>query len=74
MIASARSAYFEVENYAAQSRLLKSLPDTHVTMNLVRLERWSRNDAITYFKDYRSDNGGAISDPASVYDERGPKI
>jgi len=74
VIASARSAYFEIENYAAQTRLLTSLPDTHVTMELVRLERWERSLAIEYFGSYKSDSGRSIPNPESVFDELSEKL
>lgn len=69
VIASARSAYFEMENYAAQTRLLTSLPDTHVTMGLVRLQKWDREQAVKYFENYKSDTGKSVENPESVYDE-----
>ncbi len=69
VIASARSAYFELENYAAQTRLLTSLPDTHVSMELVRLEKWVREQAIAYFRSYKSESGQTIDHPEKVYSE-----
>jgi hypothetical protein len=68
VIASARSAYFLIENYAAQTRLLTSLPDTHVTVEHMRLQPWSKDQTIEYFRLYRGEDGGLISDPVGLYD------
>ena len=68
VIASARSAYFEVENYTAQTRLLNSLPNTHVTMQLLRLQPWSRTESVQYFCNYEDDRGRRVPEPEHLYD------
>lgn len=68
VIASARSAYFEVENYTAQTRLLNSLANTHVTTQLLRLEPWGREESTQYFTQYRSEKNEAIREPDKLYD------
>jgi hypothetical protein len=68
VIASARSAYFEAENYSAQTKLLNSLPNTHVTMQLLRLQPWSRTESVQYFCDYEDERGRRIPEPEQLYD------
>jgi hypothetical protein len=74
VVASARSAYFEVENYAAQTRLLASLPGTHVSVEQMRLARWERPEAVKLFREYRSSGGARITEPDSVYDELSARL
>jgi hypothetical protein len=74
VVASARSAYFEVENYAAQTRLLASLPGTHVAVQQMRLARWERPEAVKLFREYRSPEGARISEPDSIYDELAARL
>jgi NACHT domain len=68
VVASARSAYFEVENYAAQTRLLTASPDTHVSVSQMRLLRWQREQSIAFFRRFIDDSGNTISDPEELYD------
>jgi hypothetical protein len=69
LVASARSAYFQVENYAAQTRLLTANPDTHIVVEHMRLEPWTRKETVEYFNLYRGEDGARINDPAGLYDE-----
>jgi hypothetical protein len=69
VVAAARSAYFEAENYTAQSRLLTSLPDTHVSVNQITLQKWHEKETVRYFSSYRGDGGQQILDPAAFYSE-----
>ena len=74
VVASARSAYFEVENYAAQTRLLASLPGTHVSVQQMRLARWERPESVKLFREYRSPVGARIAEPDLVYDELSARL
>lgn len=74
VIASARSAYFELENYAAASRLLTSLPGTHVTVQHMRLERWNRLETVRYFELFEAEDGSRIRDPSELYDELAERL
>lgn len=69
VVAAARSAYFEAENYAAQSRLLSSLPDVQVTVEQMRLEKWEKKETVSFFEVYRASDGSRISNPAGLYAE-----
>ena len=69
VIAAARSAYFESENYTAQSHLLSSLPDTQVSVEQMKLERWRRNESAQFFQNFRNSSGGRIENPVQVYDD-----
>ena len=69
VIAAARSAYFEAENYSAQSQLLSSLPDAQVTVEQLRLETWQKPQTLLFYKKYRSSDGAQIQDPEGTYDE-----
>ena len=68
VIAAARSAYFEAENYTAQSQLLSSLPNTQVEVEQMKLERWSRKESTKLFQSYMNPSGGKIENPIGVYD------
>lgn len=68
VIAAARSAYFEAENYAAQSRLLSSLPNTSVEVEQMGLQRWRRQETVKLFSDFRHENGQRIEEPEDTYD------
>jgi hypothetical protein len=68
LIASARSAYFEVENYAAQTKLLTASPDTHVSVSQMRLDRWQRPQTVDFFRQYRDESGLRIEEPEALYD------
>jgi len=74
VIAAARSAYFEAENYAAQSRLLSSLPDTLVSVHQVTLLKWGEQETVGYFKTYRGEGGQAISRPLDLYAELASRL
>jgi hypothetical protein len=69
VIAAARSAYFQVENYAAQTKLLASLPDAQVSVEQMRLEKWARLQTVAFFSEYVGENGAKITHPAALYDE-----
>ena len=69
VIAAARSAYFEAENYTAQSQLLLSLPNTQVEVEHMKLHQWRREEAVKLFEGFRhEESGGRIEDPAGTYD------
>ena len=68
VIAAARSAYFESENYTAQSHLLLSLPNTQVDVEQMKLQRWERKQTVHFFREYSHSSGRKIEDPAGVYD------
>jgi hypothetical protein len=74
VIASARSAYFEIENYAAQTRLLTSLPGVQVSVQQMKLSRWERTQAVEMFGSYRSPEGKTIKDPGQLYDELSDRV
>lgn len=69
VVAAARSAYFEAENYAAQSKLLSSLPDVQVAVEHMRLERWGKEETLSFFSSYEGPGGARILDPGGLYDE-----
>jgi NACHT domain len=69
VVAAARSAYFEVENYSAQSRLLLSLPGAQVSIQRLQLRKWEREQTVKFFRDYRNGSGRSIEDPGNLYDE-----
>ena len=69
MVAAARTAYFQAENYTAQTRLLSSLPEVQVSVEQMRLEKWERPQTVAFFSEYRSEAGTRIPDPAALYDE-----
>jgi hypothetical protein len=69
VIASARSAYFEAENYTAQTRLLTSSPDSHVSVSQMKLEPWGRQESIELFRQYKDESGAQIANPESLYDQ-----
>ena len=69
LIASARSAYFEVENYAAQTKLLTASPDTHVSVSQMRLDTWKRPQTVDLFRQYRDESGSRIEEPEKLYDQ-----
>ena len=69
VIASARSAYFEAENYAAQTRLLTSSPDSRVSVSQMKLEPWSRQQSVELFRLYKDGDGAQIGNPESLYDQ-----
>jgi len=69
VIASARSAYFEAENYTAQTRLLTSSPDSHVSVSQMKLEPWGRQESVELFRLYRGENDAQIASPESLYDQ-----
>lgn len=69
VVAAARSAYFQVENYTAQTRLLASLPDTHVSVHQMILRSWTRAETVDFFRNFRAPNGNRIGDPEALYDE-----
>jgi len=69
VVAAARSAYFEVENYSAQSRLLLSLPGAQVSIQKLQLRKWQRDQTVKFFQQYRNGGGRRIEDPANLYDD-----
>ena len=69
VIAAARSAYFESENYTAQSQLLLSLPNTQVEVEQMKLQRWSRRETMQLFENYSRPSGERIQEPQQVYDQ-----
>jgi hypothetical protein len=69
VVAAARSAYFEVENYPAQSRLLLSLPGAQVSIQKLQLRKWEREQTVAFFREYRNGGGRSIEDPDNLYDE-----
>ena len=69
VIASARSAYFEAENYTAQTRLLTSSPDSHVSVSQMKLEPWLRQESVELFRKYKDETGAQICNPESLYDQ-----
>ena len=69
VIAAARSAYFESENYTAQSQLLLSLPNTQVDVEQMKLHRWDRKETVQLFENYRRSSGERIQEPNQVYDQ-----
>jgi hypothetical protein len=68
IIASARSAYFEAENYAAQTSLLTSSKEASATVLQMRLERWLKHQTVMYFDLYRDPSGARIPDAEVLYD------
>lgn len=74
VVAAARSAYFEAENYTAQSRLLSSLPDTLVSVHQISLLKWEKEQTLGYFKVFRDENGRGISNPAELYRELAARL
>jgi hypothetical protein len=69
VVAAARTAYFQAENYAAQTRLLSSLPEVQVSVEQMRLEKWGRPQTVRFFSEYRNEDGIQIADPGALYDE-----
>ena len=69
VIAAARSAYFESENYTAQSQLLLSLPNTQVDVEQMKLHRWGREETVQLFENYRRPSGERIQEPNQVYEQ-----
>ena len=69
VVAAARSAYFEVENYSAQSRLLLSLPGAQVSIQHLQLKKWGRDQTIDFFSKYENESGRSIDHPESLYDD-----
>jgi len=69
VVAAARSAYFEAENYTAQSRLLSSLPDVQVTIEQLRLDKWNRTETVSFFESFVGADGATIEHPSGLYDE-----
>ena len=69
IIAAARSAYFQVENYTAQSRLLASLPDTQVTVHQMTLHNWTKKETVQFIKTFRPRSGNGIPNPQALYNE-----
>ena len=74
VIASARSAYFEIENYAAQTRLLTSLPGVQVAVQQMKLARWERAQTVEMFTAYRAPDGTSIRQPSALYDDLAGKV
>ena len=69
VIAAARSAYFEAENYTAQSQLLLSLPNTQVEVEQMKLLRWRREEAVQLFENFSViPSGERIKNPVQAYD------
>jgi hypothetical protein len=48
VVAAARTAYFQAENYTAQTRLLSLLPDVQVSVEQMRLEKWERPQTVAW--------------------------
>jgi Pentapeptide repeats (9 copies) len=69
VVAAARSAYFEAENYAAQSRLLSSLPEVQVTVEQMQLEKWRREETLSFLRNYADSDGSRIGEPEALYDD-----
>ena len=69
VIAAARTAYFQAENYTAQTRLLSSLPDAQVSVEQMRLEKWERRQTVAFFSEYVNEGCARISDPDALYEE-----
>lgn len=70
VIAAARSAYFQTENYTAQTRLLSKLPDVQVSVEQMRLKKWEREQTVAFFSLYRNEEDGTrIKDPEGLYEE-----
>jgi hypothetical protein len=69
VVAAARSAYFEAENYTAQSKLLSSLTDVQVSIEQMRLEKWHRKETIFFFENFRGADGSTILHPEGLYEE-----
>jgi len=69
VVAAARSAYFEAENYTAQSKLLSSLPGVQVTIEQMRLEKWNKEETVSFFEGFVGADGGRIANPAGLYTE-----
>ncbi|HEY8055934.1 MAG TPA: pentapeptide repeat-containing protein [Terriglobales bacterium] len=69
VVAAARNAYFQAENYTSQSRLLSALPNVQVTVEQIRLLSWGSQETVEFFKKYKTDEGLAISKPEQVYRE-----
>ena len=69
VIAAARSAYFEAENYTAQSQLLLSLPNTQVDVEQMKLERWHREETVRLFENFSGPSGERIEEPGQAYDK-----
>jgi hypothetical protein len=69
VIAAARSAYFQTENYTAQTRLL-SKSDVQVSVEQMRLKKWERAQTVGFFSRYQDEGSGTrIKDPEGLYDE-----
>ena len=69
VVAAARSAYFEAENYTAQSKLLSSLPEVQVTVEQLRLEKWTREETLSFFTSFRGSDGARIPNATGLYNE-----
>jgi hypothetical protein len=69
IIAAARNAYFQTENYTAQTQLLLKLPDIQVTVNHLQLEKWTKKETVDFFSKYKNEAGQSISSPEGLYDE-----
>jgi hypothetical protein len=69
VVAAARSAYFEAENYPAQSRLLSSLPDVQVSVEQMRLDKWRREETVFFLRNYTAPEGWRVPAPEPLYDE-----
>jgi hypothetical protein len=68
-VAAARTAYFQAENYTAQTRLLSLLPDVQVSVEQMRLEKWERPQTVAFFSEYLNEAGNRIADSGALYDE-----
>jgi hypothetical protein len=69
VVAAARSAYFEGENYTAQSKLLSSLSEVQVTIDQMRLEKWNKEETVSFFESFVDSDGYSITNPSGLYDE-----
>lgn len=69
LIAAARSAYFEAEDYAAQSHLLTSVRDSLVSVYQMMLQKWDEPETSTYFAQYCGKGNERILEPQKLYEE-----
>jgi hypothetical protein len=68
VLASARTAFFESEGYAAQSQRLTEHPTADVVVDQLRLTSWTKAETVQLFKRFRCRDGRYITDPDGTYD------
>lgn len=63
LLIAARKAYFEFRALDRQAKLRDALPDADVAFGRIRLQRWAKDEFITYCKNQK------VEDPESLYSD-----